>query len=104
MFTISQNTTNRIYIQKTLSFEDISELLDGETKSFSFSKGTAIDGTISVYIDGSRTFSWNPIFLSGYVAGIEFNDIIDYGLKIGESEVSMKELVNSIPLLGKYLK
>jgi len=32
------------------------------------------------------------------------NDIIEYGLSIGESELRMKELVNSIPLLGKYLK
>ena len=32
------------------------------------------------------------------------SDIVEYGLSIGESEVSMKKLINTIPLLGGYLK
>ena len=32
------------------------------------------------------------------------SDIVEYGLSIGESEVSMKKLINTMPLLGGYLK
>jgi len=32
------------------------------------------------------------------------SDIVEYGLSIGESELSMKKLINTMPLLGGYLK
>jgi len=32
------------------------------------------------------------------------NDIVKYGLNIGETELSMKKLINGMPLLGGYLK
>ena len=32
------------------------------------------------------------------------SDIVEYGLSIGETELSMKKLINTMPLLGKYLK
>ena len=32
------------------------------------------------------------------------SDIVEYGLSIGETELSMKKLINTMPLLGGYLK
>jgi len=32
------------------------------------------------------------------------SDIVEYGLSIGETEIDMKKLINTIPLLGGYLK
>jgi len=32
------------------------------------------------------------------------SDIVEYGLSIGESEVDMKKLISTMPLLGGYLK
>ena len=32
------------------------------------------------------------------------SDIVEYGLSIGESEIDMKKLINTMPLLGGYLR
>ena len=32
------------------------------------------------------------------------SDIVEYGLSIGETEIGMKKLINTMPLLGGYLK